>query len=355
MTRIDFGYPSLSVRSRWISGRLAVRLATVTATLFILAMVLAIFAITLGDYPLRFDEVVRTLIGSGEEFHRTIVIEWRLPVLLAALVFGALLGVGGAIFQSLTRNPLGSPDVIGFDAGSYTAVVALMLVAGNTSYWPIAGAAICGGLLTAFAVYVLAYRRGIQGFRLIIVGIGVTAMLGSVNSYLITRADLRDAVAVGFWGAGSLGRVSWSSMIPSLIVAAVIFIAASLLAGDLRRLEMGDDAAVTLGTGVGRARLLLIVVGVSTTAMVTAAAGPIGFIALVAPQIARRLTGTAGVSLLASAAMGCLLLTAAQLLSLLFAQLMRPVPVGLITISLGGVYLIWLLIRETRKQYGTTS
>lgn len=329
------------------------RLVVVSAILFAIAVAVAIIAITLGDYPLTLGDVFAAINGTGEEFHRIIVMEWRLPIAIAAVVFGALLGIGGAIFQSLTRNPLGSPDVIGFDAGSYTAVALTILVLGSGNYWSIAAAAIIGGLATAFIVYLLAYRRGIQGFRLIIVGIGVSAMLGSINSYLITRANIDDAMTVGFWSAGSITRVSWSSMAPSILIAAVIIVAAALLAPALRKLELGDDAAITQGARPGPAHLALMVTGVATVALVTAAAGPIGFVALVAPQLARRLTRSPGVSLLGAAAMGAALLGLAHLLSLVITQLYRPIPVGLITVCLGGIYLIWLLIRETRKQYGT--
>lgn len=354
LSSVDFGYATRTVRTGWFSLRFAVRLVTTAVILTALAMVAALAAITLGDYPLTLSDVWDVLTGGGEKFHRMIVLEWRLPVAIAAVVFGALLGVGGAIFQSLTRNPLGSPDVIGFDAGSYTAVVLTILAVGSTGYWNIAAAAIIGGLATAFIVYVLAYRRGVQGFRLIIVGIGVSAMLGSINAYLITRADINDAMTVGFWGAGSITRVTWASMGPSLLIAVVIVIAAALLAPALKRLELGDDAAVTLGTRPTPVRLGLMVVGVATTALVTAAAGPIGFIALAAPQLVRRITRTPGVSLLAASAMGATLLVAAHLLSLVIAQFYRPIPVGLITVCVGGLYLIWLLIRETRRQYGGT-
>ncbi|MGO1183623.1 MAG: FecCD family ABC transporter permease [Micrococcaceae bacterium] len=350
---VEFGYTTRTVRARGFSARIPVRLVVVSAILFTLAAVVAFIAITLGDYRISLDRVIGILAGGGESFQRTIVMEWRLPVAIAAVVFGALLGIGGAIFQSLTRNPLGSPDVIGFDAGSYTAVVITMLVFGAGSYWNVAAAAILGGLATAFVVYMLAYRRGIQGFRLIIVGIGVSAMLGSLNAYLITRADIDDAMTVGFWGAGSITRVSWSSMVPSLMIAAVIVAAAALLSPALRRLELGDDAAITHGTRPNLVRLGLMVTGVATVALVTAAAGPIGFIALVAPQLARRLTRSPGVSLLGAAAMGAALLTSAHMLSLIASQTYRPIPVGLITVCLGGIYLIWLLIREARTQYGT--
>jgi len=324
----------------------------VSALLLGLAMAVAVAAIRYGDYPLTAEQVLSTLLGGGEPFHRIVVLEWRLPVAIAAVAFGALLGLGGAIFQSITRNPLGSPDVIGFDAGAYTAVVVVMLVVGSGGTWSIAAAAIVGGLATAFAVYLLAWRRGVQGFRLIIVGIGVAAMLGSLNSYLITRADITDAMSVGFWSAGSIARVTWSSLIPSLVLGTVIVLAAIALSPALKRLELGDDAAITQGTRPGPVRLALLVLGVATTALVTAAAGPIGFIALVAPQLARRITRSAGVSLLAASAMGAALLAAAHLLSLLIAQVYRSIPVGLITVCLGGLYLIWLLIRETRRQAG---
>lgn len=348
--RIDFGDAHWNLRAgRALAMRVRVRSVMVNAVLGAAAVVLAMLALGFGDYPLSPAQVVAALFGSGESVTVMIVREWRLPVVIAAVAFGALLGVGGAIFQSLTRNPLGSPDVIGFDAGSYTAVVVTVLLVGTTSYWSIAAASIAGGLATALLVYVLAYRRGIQGFRLIIVGIAVSAVLGSLNAYLITRANISDAMTVGFWGAGSLSRVSWASLPPALFLGLAVLAAAGSLSPALRQLELGDDAALALGVMVGRARLALLVVGVASTALVTAAAGPIGFIALAAPQLARRLTRTPGVSVASAAFMGAALLSAAQFLALAIAQFYRPVPVGLITVCLGGLYLIWLLIRETRR------
>jgi iron complex transport system permease protein len=349
---VDFGYAAPALRGGWFSLRLQLRLGLVSAALFAVAVSAALVSITIGQYPIGLGDVVNALTGHGPGFARTIVLEWRLPLAVAALVFGAVLGIGGAIFQSLTRNPLGSPDVIGFDAGAYTAVVVVVLLVGSSGQWSLAVAAVAGGLATAFAVLTLSYRRGIQGFRMIIIGIGVSAMLGSVNSYLISRADITDAMSVGFWGAGSLARVTWPILTPSLVLAAAVTVAAVLLSPALKRLELGDDTAVTLGTRVTPARLALVVAGVVTGALVTAAAGPIGFIALVAPQLARRLTRSSGVSLLASAAMGAALLASAHLLSLVVAEAFVAIPVGLITVCLGGLYLIWLLIRETRRHYG---
>ncbi|MGO3147687.1 MAG: FecCD family ABC transporter permease [Leucobacter sp.] len=351
-SHIDLGYRTWNVRTRWVSVQAPMRLLSVAIALLVTAICVALLALCLGDFPLTVTEVLGAVTGTGEEFARMVVVEWRMPIAIAAVVFGALLGLGGAIFQSLTRNPLGSPDVIGFDAGSYTAVVIVILMFGRGDSWSLTGASLIGGLATAVLVYMLSYRRGIQGFRLIVIGIGVSAMLGSMNAYLITRAEITDAMTVGFWGAGSIARITWSSLIPSLVIASMIFCAAAALAPALRRLELGDDAAITQGARVNRERIALLVVGVATTSLVTAAAGPIGFVALAAPQVARRLTRSAGVNMLGGAAMGAALLVCAHAVSLLTAQVFRPVPVGLITVCLGGVYLIWLLIREARKQYG---
>ena len=350
--RIDFGYRMLSVRTALFSGRVAMRVALVSLALCLLAVGMALAAVFFGDYPLTGADVASALLGRGEGFAAKVVLEWRLPIVFAAVVFGAMLGIGGAIFQSLTRNPLGSPDVIGFDAGSYTAVAVVMLAFGVQHYWTIAAASIVGGLLTAMVVYLLAYRRGVQGFRLIIVGIGLAAMLNSVNTYLITRADVREAMQVGFWQAGSLSRVSWASLVPSLAIASAIVLACVWLASSLATLELGDDAAATQGVRVGPSRLALLVVGVATTALVTAAAGPISFVALVSPQLARRVLRTAGVSLPASAAMGAALLSGTHLLAQFLSALYRPIPVGLLTVCVGGIYLIWLLVREARVQAG---
>lgn len=351
---ISFGYRTFRARTRLFSGRIGARVLLTAVALFALAIAMAVVAMFFGDYPLTVGDVLTAFTGRADRLISMVVLEWRMPIVIAAVLFGALLGIGGAIFQSITRNPLGSPDVIGFDAGSYTAVIVVMLVFGSQQSWSIAGASIAGGLATAMAVYLLAYRRGVQGFRLIIVGIALAAMLGSVNTYLITRADLDDAMQVGFWGAGSLAKVSWSTLIPSLTIAVLIIIGAAVLSPALRSMELGDDASATQGTRIGRSRLLLLVVGVATTALVTAAAGPIGFLALVAPQLGRRVARTPGVSILVAAAMGAALLSAAHLISQILSVLYRPVPVGLLTICVGGVYMIGLLIRESRIQAGAS-
>ncbi len=330
------------------SLRVSVRGAAVTGLLLVTAAAVGVLALGLGDYVVPVPDVLRALAGTLDGPARTVVVDWRLPRVLLALLLGAALGVSGSIFQSLTRNPLGSPDVIGFSAGSYTgALVAMLLVGGG--YGAVATGSLIGGVATAAAVYLLAYRDGVQGFRLIVVGIGVSAMLASVNTWLILHAQLELAMMAAVWGAGSLNAVGWSQVGPTVLVLAVLTPLLAVLGRRAALLEMGDDAAHALGLAPERTRAALVVTGVALTALATAVAGPIAFVSLAAPQLARRLTRSSGAGLAASAAMGALLLAVSDVLAQrAFAP--TQLPVGVVTVSIGGAYLVWLLVREARRQ-----
>jgi iron complex transport system permease protein len=325
------------------------RTVIVCAAFGAVLIALALIALGLGDLPLSVGEVVSAFLGGESGIARTVVVEWRLPRVLAAVVFGAALGVSGAIFQSLTRNPLASPDIIGLTAGSYAGgLVVIIVIGAGAGSAAVAGGAIAGGLIATALVYVLAYRRGIQGFRLIVVGIGISAMLEALSSYLVLRAKLEVAMMASVWGAGSLNPVGWEQLLPAAAVIAVVFVALGFFAGSLRQLELGDDAAKALGSRVERSRLGLIVCAVALIAVVTGAAGPIAFVALAAPQIALRITRTAGIALVPAALLGALVL----LVSDVVAQHVLPtaLPVGVVTVVVGGGYLIWLLIHELRRR-----
>ena len=346
---IDFGRRVVVLRlfGGRLSQRLDVRMLVLSAAMLALALLVAVLTLASGEFQIPVPEVLGALFGEASARVHMVVVEWRLPRTALALVMGAALGMSGAIFQSLTRNPLGSPDIIGFDAGAYTgALVVITLLKG--SFYAIAGGALLGGILTALAVYLLAWRGGVQGFRLIIVGIGVSAMLSSLNTWMLLRADLQVAMAAAVWGVGSLNELSLERLWQVLVMFAILFPCAALLARPMRQLEMGDDAARALGVNAERTRLGLMAVGVALTATVTATAGPIAFVALAAPQIARRVTAAAGVSLLPSAAMGGLLLVVADYLAQrAFAP--TQLPVGIVTICVGGLYFAWLLMREARR------
>lgn len=330
-----------------INLRIQPRSLIVGGLLLLACLLAGLLALMVGTLPLSSGQVFAALFGQASGAADIIVNQWRLPRAMMALIFGAALGISGAIFQSLVRNPLGSPDIIGFNAGAYTgALVAITLFNGN--YFEVASSALGGGLLSALAVYLLAYRQGIQGFRLIIVGIAIGAMLTAFNTWLTITASLEAAMTAAAWGAGSLNGLTWAKGLPSVIFIIIATVIAMLLSRRMPLLEMGDDAAGALGVPVEKTRLGLMAIGVILMAAVTAAAGPISFIALAAPQIAKRLLGTSSVTLTASALMGALLLISADLCA---QHLFLPnqLPVGVITISIGGLYLIWLLIRESGR------
>lgn len=314
-----------------------------------LAIALAITALGLGELRLSAGEVMTALVDANGGIERTVVVEWRLPRVLAAAVFGVALAVSGAVFQSLTRNALASPDVIGLTSGSYSGgLIAIIVLGAGAGSASVAAGSLIGGLIAAALVYALAYRRGVQGFRLIVVGIGISAMFAALSTYLVLRARLEVAMTASIWGTGSLGPVGWPQLLPATIVIGSALLALGLLGRPMRVLELGDDSARALGVSVERIRMLLVVFAVALTAAVTAAAGPVAFVALAAPQIARRLTRSATPSLTASALVGATALLGADIIAQ--HALPSPLPVGVVTVVIGGVYLVALLILEARRR-----
>jgi iron complex transport system permease protein len=269
----------------------------------------------------------------------------RLPRALTAALVGALLGMSGAAFQSLSRNPLGSPDIIGFTSGAATAAVFQIVVLGGGMI-ATAIAAVLGGIVTALIVYLLARRDGITGgLRLVLVGIGVGAVVSAISALLIARADIDDALLAQLWSSGSLTGRGWPHVWATLAALAVVGPVLLRLGRDLALIEMGDDSAHGVGVQVERTRFVAVIVAVAAAAAATAATGPIAFIAFAAGQIARRLAPVPGVLLGLSALIGAALLAGADLLSQNLDVGLRT-PVGLVTSVLGGLYLLWLLARR---------
>ncbi|WP_280269515.1 FecCD family ABC transporter permease [Nocardia wallacei] len=345
--RVDFGRRMLVLRAPRLTARVGVRGVVVCVILVAAALAVAVLALGTGDYAIPPDRVLRALFVGSDRFDRLVVWEWRFPRVVLALALGAALGVSGAILQSVTRNPLGSPDIVGFTTGAYTGALIVILALGGGEF-PTAAGALIGGLATALVIQVLALRHNVTGFRLIIVGIGVSAMLASVNTWLILRADLDAAMSAAAWGLGSLNGVSWSQVGPVLIILAGLAVALIPAAPRLQILELGDDLARSFGVRAGRARLLLVVLSVALTAVAAAVAGPIAFVALAAPQLGRRLARAPAIPLLPAAAMGALLLVVSDWVAQrVFAP--TTLPVGVVTVSIGGMYLAYLLVAEARR------
>lgn len=324
------------MRARVDAGSLVI-----SAIAWALTVMTGAYALTRGDFELPLAEVFRTLSGHGTLITYDVVVNNRLPRVLVGIGVGTAFAVSGAIFQRLARNPLVSPDLIGINAGAALAAVLMITVLG--SGWIPLGA-LLGSLLAALVVYLLAYRNGVSGSRLVMVGIGVTAIIGSLTAYLLTLADIYTAKSASMWLAGSLAGRSWTHVVLVGVTLVVGLPAAIASTRQLRLLELGDDLARALGGRVELSRAVLIAIGVGLAALATAAAGPVGFVALVAPQLARRLVPRR-TGLLVPGAIGALLVVVSDLIA---RTIVAPtaLPVGVVTAFLGAPYLLYLIARR---------
>ena len=334
-----------------LSTQIDLRAVGVCAALAVVIAVAFAVSVSVGDFPIPLTEVVPAIFGYGDPDADFIVRTLRLPRALTGLLVGAAFGLSGAIFQSLARNPLASPDIIGVTAGASVVAVALIVLGGSASSLTISLGAFAGALATAIAVYLLAYKRGITGYRLVLVGIGVSAVLTSLTSWLLTRADMYDAARATVWLTGSLNGRGWEHVRPVGAALLVLLPVTLALARPLRGLQMGDDTARGVGVRVEPAKLGLVVAGVGLAALATASAGPVAFVALVAPQIARRLTTGTSVTLVPAALTGAAIVVLSDVAA---TQAFSPVqlPVGVVTAIVGAPNLLWLLARANRVGRG---
>ena len=321
------------------------RYALVLVGTLVVAAIAAVVGLTTGSFQASIAQVTSALTGEGDGRTTVVVVGLRVPRVLAALAIGAALGLAGAVFQTLARNPLASPDIVGFSAGSATgALVGLTLLAPAAS--PAAGAWI-GGLLTVVVVMAIARSVGVSRERTILAGIALSTLLSAVNDYLLTRAPLDIARNATQWLHGSLAATSLDDVALLLASIGILSFVLIVVYRDFRALELGDDTAVALGVRTGRVRLVLVVVAALLTGTATAVAGPIGFVALAAPQLARRTMGTSGIPLVGSTVTGAAVLLVADVIA---QRALAPlqIPVGLLTAVVGGAYLFWIVTRRRR-------
>lgn len=333
------------IRVGSLTFRVHRRSARTGLILLILVAAALLVSLSVGTIMLTSADLWATVTGDASASTRRSVWSRRMPRALTAVLVGASLAMSGAVFQSLTRNPLGSPDIIGFTTGAATgAVVQIILFGGGILQT--ATAAAVGGMLTAVLVYTLSRRDGVTGgIRLVLVGIGIGAGMSALTSLLMVRADINDATVAQLWTSGSLTGRGWPH-VWSLTVVMVLLVPLLIACGrSISYLEMGDDTAQALGIRVERRRLQAMMLAVFAAAVAVAAAGPVAFIAFAAPQIARRISPATGVQLGISALTGGLLLLLADLLASNLDIGLRT-PVGLVTSVLGGVYLLFLLARR---------
>lgn len=341
------------IRAGRFSGVWRARMLAVTLVGLGMVVLVAAVNIGLGDFPISIGEVLAVLAGGGDSSQQFIVLELRLPRTLTGLLVGAALALSGAITQAVARNPLASPDILGVTAGASATAVTVIVLGGSsgvvTGFLADVGlpiAALLGGLGTAALVYALAYRRGIEGYRLVLVGVGIGAVATAITSWLLVIASIFEAARATVWLTGSLNARGWEHVMPVGLALLVLVPVALLLAFALGVLQFSDDTARGLGMRVNLARTMLILVAVALAAVATASAGPIVFVALVVPQICQRLVGAARPPLLASAVYGALLTVAADLIAR--TALDVELPVGVVTAILGAPYLLYLLARRNR-------
>lgn len=327
-------------RARRRRRRLAVH-----AALALLAVGLLAAAVFLGTTAFPPADVLAALLGRDVPGASFAVTELRLPRAVTGLAAGVAFGVAGTVFQTLLRNPLAAPDVIGISTGSSAAAVLGIVVLGVGDQG-VGLLALAGGLVTAATIYLLAVRRGFAGTRLILIGIGVAAMLQSVVAYLLSRAPQWDLQAAMQWLSGSLNGAAWPRTAPLLVALAVLL---PVVLGQARALELvrlGDDAAAGLGVPVTRLRPAVMAAAVVLLALATAATGPIAFVAFMAGPIAARLVGPGTSPLAAAGLVGAVLVLAADLVGQLATG--TRYPVGVVTGVLGAPYLLALLVRSYR-------
>lgn len=324
-----------------IRTRVARRRSLVVGGVLLAVLVVSLVTLSLGDYPIAPAEVWRTLWGGGEPAQAYVIFQVRLPRLAMALLVGAALGAAGALLQSLLRNPLAGPDLLGISGGAGAAAVFAMLILGLGGPL-LALAAFVGGIVVAAFLLLAGRHRADGGYRLILAGVGVAFLCLAITNFLMVRAHVELAQGALIWLTGSLASTPWWNVVT---VAAVVGLAIPAVVACARWLplaQMGAPTAASLGIRMSTVRIVTVFTAVVLTAVTCAFVGPISFVALCAPAIARPLLGHGAIGVGTSAAVGAALLTSADLV----AQFAIPgfsVPVGVVTGAIGAVFLLWLL------------
>ncbi|WP_182523664.1 FecCD family ABC transporter permease [Nocardioides dongkuii] len=330
------------VRSR---RRRTARRRSVVVVLLVLVVAAFVASLMIGRTYYPPGEVLGVVLGQDVPGASFTVGRLRLPRAVLALVVGLCFGLAGVTFQTMLRNPLASPDIIGISTGA-SAAAAFAIVTLSLDGPVVSVLAITAGLGVALLIYVLSFRDGVAGTRLILIGIGVAAMLESVIAYILSRAAAWDLQEATRWLTGSLNSASWDDVLPTLLALVVLGPVLLARAQHLEMLQLGDDAASALGVRVEQTRLVVIVAAVGLVAFATAAAGPIAFVAFLAGPIAARIVGPGASLLVPSALVGALLVLVADLAGQYAFG--HRYPVGVVTGVLGAPYLVYLIVRSNR-------
>ena len=312
---------------------------------------IALFLLSLsaGSNWVSPSQVFMQLINMTDE-HTFVIETLRLPRTLLAVLVGSALGISGLILQSIVRNPLASPDIIGITSGaSFGAVLFISLGTGVVSMSLLPFAAISGGLITATIIYLLSWNKGVTPIRLVLIGIGISAILKSGVTFLLVYSDTYIASKAYIWLTGSLYATTWNdltSLSMWLLIPLPILI---ILGNSMNVTELGDDVAISMGIKLQWQRLIFLCCAVILAATSAAYVGGIEFVGLMAPHMARSLVGRSFLGLIPiTAIIGALLVVVADLIArTMFLPL--DIPAGVFTAAIGAPFFIYLLYRNRNR------
>ena len=305
--------------------------------------IVAILSISLGSVSIAIKDIIEVLSGGGANISRGIILDIRLPRIILAVLVGANLSVSGALLQSVMKNPLADPGLTGVSSGaSLMAIIVMMYFPQFYAILPLA--AFLGGVLSCIIIYFLAWKDGIDPIRIILAGVAVNAMLGGGTS-VISLLNSEKIQGVLLWLNGSLAIRGWKEVRLILPYSIVALMLSAFCAKGANLLNLGDDAASSLGVEVNRTRILISMVAVLLAGISTAAVGIIGFVGLVVPHICRLIIGSNYKYLIPmSTILGALTLLAADDLARTVAKPIE-LPVGVFMAVIGGPFFLFLMRR----------
>ncbi|WP_425348079.1 FecCD family ABC transporter permease [Vreelandella aquamarina] len=335
---------------RWGGGGASVlieqRAVWVNAGLVLALLIASIAYLCLGSLTLDPREVIGALAGQGSMMTAFMVQELRLPRLVAACLTGGAFALAGILMQTLARNRLATPGIIGIDNGA-TAFAVASVVGMSVSIAP-SGMALTGAVTAAVLTFGLAAGSGTQGYRFIVAGIGVGAVFGAITQLLLARVAIDTANAAYPWTVGSLNARAGGSVQLLAVGLALGLIAALALARSLTILRFSEATANGLGVNAKARRMQVLLLSVVLTALAVAVAGPVGMVGLIGPEIARAFSTPRHVPVVAATLSGALVMVLADLAG---RTLLAPIelPVGIVTAIIGGPWLLWILMRPQRS------
>ncbi|KJZ18505.1 FecCD family ABC transporter permease [Loktanella sp. S4079] len=338
---------TLSLRIGALSTRLPARLLLVNIVLAASLLTLLSVALLRGAYPLGLGDILGAFARQGDPVIQMIVLENRVPRVLTALAVGLALGMAGELIQTMLRNPLASPDIIGFSSGAGVGAILSVVLTGGVG--SVMLGAITGGALAAMLVVILSWQRGLSSGQVVVTGIGVMLTLTVISDLLLMQVNENTAAVLVKWLVGSFGNRSFHDV--QLLWLGLVVLTPFIFWHQftLSRASLDDTLATALGIRLNRAHLITLGLAVCAVALAVAAAGPLPFVAFVAGPIAHGLNGQSRPTILSAALVGALIALLADAITQ-FLPAGFALPAGVFTALIGAPVLIWVLMMQNRKR-----